>query len=78
MLQFEHVSPLPSHAKKEIKPDTDQQTPYACCRRRRRRDSDPLRTGRSGNLILVGARFSAPVQTDPGAHPASYTMGPGS
>jgi len=26
----------------------------------------------------VGAKFSAPVQTDPGAHPASYTMGTGS
>jgi len=26
----------------------------------------------------VGARFSAPVQTDPGAHPASCTMGTGS
>jgi hypothetical protein len=25
-----------------------------------------------------GTRFSAPVQTDPGAHPASYTMGTGS
>ena len=25
-----------------------------------------------------GARFSAPVQTRPGAHPASYTMGTGS
>ena len=24
-----------------------------------------------------GARFSAPVQTGPGAHPASYTMGTG-
>jgi len=23
----------------------------------------------------VEARFSAPVQTDPGGHPASYTMG---
>jgi len=23
----------------------------------------------------VGARFSAPIQTGPGAHPASYTMG---
>jgi len=23
----------------------------------------------------VGARFSEPVQTGPGAHPASYTMG---
>ena len=26
----------------------------------------------------VGAKFSAPVQTGPGAHPASYTMGTGS
>jgi len=26
----------------------------------------------------VGARFSAPVQTGLGAHPASYTMGTGS
>jgi len=26
----------------------------------------------------VGARFSAPVQTDPGAHPASSNMGTGS
>ena len=25
----------------------------------------------------VGARFSAPVQTGPGAHPASYTVGTG-
>jgi hypothetical protein len=26
----------------------------------------------------VGARFSAPVQTGPGVHPVSYTMGTGS
>jgi hypothetical protein len=26
----------------------------------------------------VGARFSAPVQTGPGAHPAYYAMGTGS
>jgi len=26
----------------------------------------------------VGARFSAPIQTSPGAYPASYTMGAGS
>ena len=25
-----------------------------------------------------GAKFSAPVQTGPGVHPASYTVGPGS
>jgi len=40
--------------------------------------SDSLRAGRSGDLILVGARFSASVQTGPEAHPASYTMGKGS
>jgi len=27
---------------------------------------------------MVGARFSAPVQTGLGAHPTSYTMGTGS
>jgi hypothetical protein len=36
------------------------------------------RAGRSGDRIPVGARFSAPVQTGSGAHPASYTMGTGS
>jgi hypothetical protein len=35
-------------------------------------------TPQSGDQILVGARFSAPVQTGPGAHPASSTMGSGS
>ena len=40
--------------------------------------SDCLRTGRSGYRIPVGARFSAPVQTGPEAHPASCTMGTGS
>ena len=42
------------------------------------RYSDPLRAGRSGDRIQVGTSFSAPVQTGPGAHPASYTMGTGS
>jgi hypothetical protein len=37
-----------------------------------------LRAGRSGDRSPVGARFSAFVQTGPGAHPASYTMGTGS
>jgi hypothetical protein len=37
-----------------------------------------LRAGRSGDRISVGARFSAPVLTDPGAHTASCTMGTGS
>jgi hypothetical protein len=31
-----------------------------------------------GDRIPVGARFSAPIQTGPGVHPASYTMGTGS
>jgi len=42
------------------------------------RYSDWLWNGRSGDRIAVGARFSAPVQTDPGTHPASCTMGNGS
>jgi hypothetical protein len=41
--------------------------------------SDSLRAGRSGDQIPVRrARFSAPVQAGPEAHPASFTMGTGS
>jgi len=39
---------------------------------------DSLWAGRSGDRLPVGARFSAPVQTGPGAYSASYTMGTGS
>jgi hypothetical protein len=39
------------------------------------RYSDWLRAGRSGDRIPVGVRFLAHVQTGPGAHPASCTMG---
>ena len=42
------------------------------------RYSDWLRAGRSEDRILVEVRFSAPVQTGPGVHPASCTMGTGS
>jgi len=34
--------------------------------------------GRSRDRILVGARFSTPVQTSPGSHPASCMKGTGS
>ena len=34
-----------------------------------------LRAGRSGDRVPVVSRFFAPVQTSPGAHPASYTIG---
>jgi hypothetical protein len=44
----------------------------------RRGYSDYLRAGRSGDRNPVEARFSAPVQTGPGAHPDSCTMGTGS
>jgi hypothetical protein len=37
-----------------------------------------IATGRSGDRILVEARFSAPVQTGPEAHPSSYKIGTGS
>ena len=42
------------------------------------RYSDSLQAGRSRERIPMWERFSAPVQTGPGAHPASYTMGTGS
>ena len=35
-------------------------------------------SGRSGDRIPMGARFSAPIHTGPGAHPASCTIGTGS
>jgi hypothetical protein len=34
--------------------------------------------GRSGNGFPMGARFSAPAQTDSGTHAVSFTMGTGS
>jgi hypothetical protein len=42
------------------------------------RYGDWRRAGRSGDGIPVGARFSAPVQTDPGSNTAFCTMGTGS
>ena len=42
------------------------------------RFSDWLRVGRSGDRIPVWARFTSPIQTDPGSHPAPCKMGTGS
>ena len=42
------------------------------------RNNDSLWAGRSGDRTPVGARFSAPVQTGPGAYTVSYTRGAGS
>ena len=39
-------------------------------------ESDSLRAGRSGDRIPVGTKCSSSVQTGPGAHSASFTMGP--
>jgi hypothetical protein len=41
----------------------------------RSRYSDSLRTGRSEDRIPLDDRLSASVQTGPGAHPSSNTMG---
>jgi hypothetical protein len=41
---------------------------------KRSRYSDWLRAGRFGDRIPVGARFTAPVHTGPGAHPPTCTM----
>ena len=42
------------------------------------RDSSVGIATRCGDRIPVGARFSAPFQTGPGAHPASCLIGIGS
>ena len=41
-------------------------------------ESISLRAGRSGDRIPVGAGFSEPFQTDPGAHQPSCTIDHGS
>jgi hypothetical protein len=42
------------------------------------RHSDSLQAGRSGDRIPVRPRFSAPIETAPGAQLVSYTMSTGS
>jgi len=39
------------------------------------RDCDLLRAGLPGDLFPMGARFPEHIQTDPGAHSASYIVG---
>ena len=55
-------------------------SPFACCCGRDSSVGVETRYGLDGPGIESrwGARFSASVQTGPGAHPASYTMGTGS
>jgi hypothetical protein len=52
--------------------------PPALGREQHSRHSESLWTGQYGDRIPVRARFSVPGKTDPGAHPASYTMRIGS
>ena len=47
---------------------------YLCRPGQRSRYSNVLRAGWPGSQITVEVRFSAPIRTGPGAHPASYTM----
>jgi len=51
---------------------------YRCGLRQQSLYSDLLCAGRSRDQILVGVRFFAPIQTGPGSHTASYTIGTGS
>ena len=44
----------------------------------RRRYSESLMSGRSGNWVLVEARFFAPLKTGTGTHTSFCTMGNGS
>jgi hypothetical protein len=53
----------------------DMDTTTTCGPRQHSRYSDLLETERSGDRIPVEAIFSVPIQTGPGAQPASCTMG---
>ena len=64
-----------THLRSSIKPSTSVVVLKCTNYGRFSQDSDSLRAGRSGDRTPVRARFSAPVRTDPGAHPASCIMG---
>jgi hypothetical protein len=73
----------------QIRENGKKMTPRICCfhiyyfdiglkwTRYLSRYGDWLWAARSGDRIPVGARFSVPVKTGPGAHSASCTMGTG-
>jgi hypothetical protein len=47
-------------------------------KRKKREQEEKFRKQKKKKKIRRGRGFFAPVQTDPGAHPSSYTIGTGS
>ena len=69
---------VPTHSRYSIKSSTNVVVLKRTNHSRFSTYSDSLMAGRSEDRTPVRARLSTPVQTDPGAHPASCIMGTGS